>query len=306
MRQPKHTPARTPPYSASAAPETVDPGWILKALGALLALGLLCSYVTLCLYFYYGQWQLVLHPAHTLSATPASQNLPFQPVRFGNDLAGKPQIAGWWIPSDLPSDPVALVLHSETGTRSDALAYARILHDARVGVLLFDYRGYGDSGGEHPTERRMQQDAQTALHYLTSTRKIPLSQIVVFGTGLGASLATHLCTQQQRPAALLLVSADGDTTTRVLAEEQSRLVPVRLIFHERFPLADPLSRLAVPKLLISFERGPAPEYALRAATPKTTVELAPGASPVLMTKAVRAFLDQYVAHPPAVLTPEQH
>lgn len=293
----KQTRSRAPEPSL---PEVVDPRWILKALGAVIALGLLCAYITLCLFFYAGQWQFVLHPSRKVNVLPSSQKLSFEDVRFGDDIAGQPQLAGWWMPSDSPNDPTVLMLHSESGSRSDALPAARMLHDARLNVLLFDYRGYGDSAGRHPSERLMTADSEQALHYLTSTRGISEAKVLVYGRGLGASLATSLCAHHPALPGLVLLDADGDTASRVEADQRSRIIPVSMLFHERFPLADKLHVLKTPKLLISTTRGSAPEIAQRAADPKLTVEV-PGADQTAITAAIRRFLDTYIAHPAPTL-----
>ncbi len=286
---------------ATPPPEIVDPRWILKALAAVVALGVLCSYLTLCLLFYVGQWQFVLHPSRAVPQTPASLGLAFQPVRFGDDVSGEPQLTGWWIPGDAPAaDPTVLMLHGETGSMSDALPAARALHAAGLNVFLFDYRGYGQSAGRHPTEALMQHDAASSLQYVTDAHG-SASGLLVYGQGLAASLAVRLCAEHPGVNGLVLQAADGDTLTRVEADQRSRIVPISLLFHQRFPLADPLSTLRTPKLLISYTRGQAPVEAQRAAAPKITVELAPEAGADAITAPVRRFLDTYMTTPPATL-----
>lgn len=300
--KPNRRPAATrnpQPQQRAAPPETVDPRWILKALGAVIALGVLCAYITLCALFYTEQWQLVLHPSRAVPQTPASHGLSFQPLHFADDAAAQPQLTGWWIPSDLPSDPTVLMLHSQDGTMSNALPMANALHNARLNVLLFDYRGYGQSGGRHPTEQTMRSDAESAFTYLTDNRHIPPASLIVYGSGLGASLAVDLCAQHPAIPGLILESADGDTTPRVLHDVHSRIVPAHLLFHERFPLADPLTRLRTPKLLISHTSGPAPLEAQRAADPKILAELPLNAPPAQLAAAIRRFVDTYIHTGPA-------
>ena len=290
---------------SKAPPETVDPGWILKALAAVVALGVLCSYLTVCLLFYIGQWQFVLHPSRALPRTPASVQLAFDPVHFGDDLSGQPQLNGWWLPGDssaLAGSPTILMLHGETGSMSDALPTARALHDAGLNVLLFDYRGYGESRGRHPSQSLMEHDAESGLQYLAGSGRAP-GGALVYGQGLAASLAAKLCAEHPEVRGLILDRADGDTLTRVEADQRSRLVPIALLFHERFPLADRLSTLRTPKLLISYTRGHAPVDAERAPDPKLTVELDPDANPAALTPLVRRFLDTYVTVPPQALSP---
>ena len=290
-------------------PETVDPRWLLKAGAAVLALGLLCAYISLCALFYHAQWQLVLHPSRAVPQTPASIGLNFVPVRFGDDAAGQPQLAGWWIPSDLPrdpgvQDPTVLLLHGGDGSMSDALPAAEALHKARLNVLLFDYRGYGQSGGGNPSEHQMRADAEAALSYLTATRRIPATSVIPFGTGLGASLAVGLCDRHPGLPAVILESADGDTEARVLQDQRSHIVPIGLLFHERFPLADPLHRLHTPKLLISFTKGDPPLEAARAGDPKVTVELPRETSSEEIARMIQRFVGTYVVQPPSALKPQ--
>lgn len=282
-------------------PEVVDPGWILKAVLSVIVLGLFCAYLTLCLYFYLGQWQFVLHPSRAVPQTPASLSLPFQDVRFGPGKSGEPELTGWYVPSDSSADPTVLLLHNEAGSMSAALPAVATLHAAHLNVLVFDYRGYGRSDGRHPTERTMRQDTTSAYRYLIDTRHVRPTELLVDGLGLGASLATALCTQHPEIAGLVLQGADGDTATRVEADQRSRFVPVSWLFHERFPLADPLSRLHTPKLIVSYTRGGAPVVAQRAADPKTTVELPDGTPPGGEVPAIRRFVDTYLVHPVPLL-----
>ena len=295
--KPLHPPSQPKPGNS------VDPLWLLKSALAVVAVGLCCAYLTVCGLFYVGQWQLVLHPSHTVAQTPASAGLAFQAVRFGDNSAGEPQISGWWIPGGAAASPgkatgpTALMLHGESGSRSDALPAALALHDAGLNVLLFDYRGYGDSGGGHPTERRMRADADSALYYLTGNRRLDPGDVVVYGEHLGASLAVSLCGQHPQLPALILASADGDTATRVSRDTRTLVFPVHLLFHQRFPLADALHRLGTPKLLISFTDGPPPEEARRAADPKITAEFPPSTSAADLGRTIRRFLDTDVTHP---------
>ena len=295
--------ARTRAPQPEALPEVVEPAWMLKAIGAVMALGLLCAYITLCAFFSWGQWQFVLNPSRTVSTTPASQQLAFEAVRFGDGVSGQPQLSGWWIPSDLPSDPAVVILHGGSGTMADALPVAKAAHAARLQVLLFDYSGYGQSGGEHPSQATMQHNAEQALTYLSGTRHVPANHILALGIGLGASLATRLCTEHPDLPGLVLINADGDTASRVEADPRSRIIPVRWLFHEKFPLADPLHRLKTPKLLVSQEHGNAPEFAQRAASPKITAEIPGPLESAKLTAVIRRFLDAYIPHPVGVLEP---
>src|SRR5580704_13578670 len=108
--------SRTPQSSQqSATPEMIDPRWLLKVLAITHAVALLLAWGTLCLLWYQGQWQLVLHPSRTVATTPASVGLNFTELHFADDATGVPQLNGWLIPAAAntftPSAPTALLLH---------------------------------------------------------------------------------------------------------------------------------------------------------------------------------------------------
>jgi uncharacterized protein len=159
------------PYALNPNPEVVDPRWLLKALGLILLLALVCGYLTLCVLFYQGQWQLVLHPSRSTAAPAAIAGTPIAPVRFGLDESAMPQLTGWWIPAPplpsqgrLSSGTTVLYLPGGEGSLADSDAPATLaaLHTADLSIFAFDYRGYGQSALLHPNQRRMQQDAASA------------------------------------------------------------------------------------------------------------------------------------------------
>ncbi len=258
--KPKPTPRLQPRYDpqrGSSPPEMiplVEAAWILKALAAVFLAAFLCAYATICILFARSQWQLVLHPSQTVTTTPASLNLPFTEVHLGVDDTGIPQLTGWWIPAssspNATTTNTALILHAADGNVANALPAAQLLHNQHLNVLLFDYRGYGHSLGQHPTQESMQADAASALTYLTTTRHIPTTSIVVYGTGIGASLAVQLCAQNPTLPALILQNPDGDLTDRAAHDPRSKIIPFHLLFNQPFPLTEPLSHLTTPKRIL--------------------------------------------------------
>ncbi len=266
--QPRPTPTpksprlapRYDPQRGNAPPEMiplVEVSWILKAMAIVFFVAFLCAYATICVLYSKSQWQLVLHPSRTVATTPAARNLSFTEVHFAVDITGIPQLTGWFIPSDTTTQTTALILHGADGSMANALNAAQLLHAQHLNVLLFDYRGYGQSLGQHPTEASMEADAASALTYLTTTRSIPPTSIVVYGTGLGASLAVHLCTENPTLPALILQSPDGDLTDRARHDPRSKIVPFSLLFNEPFPLAEPLQHLPTPRLILPTPPNPA-------------------------------------------------
>ncbi|MGH9597172.1 MAG: alpha/beta hydrolase [Edaphobacter sp.] len=288
---------RTPPQSAM--PEIVSPIWLVKAITLTILVAMLCGYLTFCLLFYQGQWQLVLHPVRTSSSPSSIAGIPYELIRFGPDESATPQLTGWWIPSD-PGARYAtftvLFLPNGDGALTDSIPTLASLHNLGINVFAFDYRGYGQSVGARPNQQSLTHDADSAWRYLITSRHISAQQIVPYGTGVGASLATHLATVYNAIPALILDASHTDLLNVVMHDPRSTFIPVHLLFHDRFPLAQPLSVLHTPKLLLSRSVTPDQVY-LTASNPRTSVEL-PSPSPALYNQSLIRFLDQYLPHTP--------
>jgi len=294
MPRPTPKPAKSNPPQP-APPDVVSPVWLVKAIALTIVAALLCGYLTLCLLFYQGQWQLVLHPTRTSASPTSIAGVPYELIRFAPDESATPQLTGWWIPA-VPGSRYAhitiLFLPDGNGSLANSIPTLASLHNLGLNVFAFDYRGYGQSAPARPSQQSMTQDADSAWQYLTATRAISVQRIVPYGTGVGASLATRLAANHDTIPALILDTPRADLLDVAIRDPRARLLPVRLLFHERFPLAEPLSTLRTPKLLLSRTTAPDQTF-LHASDPRFTVELASPSS-VLYSQSLTRFLDQYV------------
>jgi len=279
-------------------PEVVSPAWLVKAIALTILAALFCGYLTLCWFFYQGQWQLVLHPTRTSTSPTSIAGIPYELIRFGPDESATPQLTGWWIPSD-PGGRYAhltvLFLPDGNGSLANSISTLAGLHNLGINVFAFDYRGYGQSAATRPSQQSMTHDADFAWQYLTTSRAIPAKLIIPYGTGVGASLATALAAAQNSIPALILDAPRADLLDVARRDPRATIIPVRLLFHERFPLAEPLATLHTPKLLLSRSTSLDQTF-LIASEPKMTVELT-SPSAVLYNHSLTRFLDQYL--PPA-------
>lgn len=287
-----------------APPETVDPAWLVKAIAGTVLVALACGYLALCLLFYQGQWQIVLHPARTATAPQSINGAPYQLIHFGPDETAIPQLTGWWIPAP-PNGRYAsatvLFLPRGDGSLVDSLPTLSALHNLGINVFAFDYRGYGQSANTHPNQKKMLHDADSAWQYLTGSRAIPGREIIPYGTGVGASIAAHLAGIHSEIPALILNSPHTDLLNVAKRDRRSGLLPVELLFDEDFPLTGPLKSLQTPKLLFSNAKSPdtSSEAYRTASEPKATVEFASPAQ-ARYQQSVTKFLDQYLS-PASVL-----
>jgi uncharacterized protein len=307
--KPRSAVGPSPPRNSP--PEVVDPIWLLKALAICVVAALICGYATLCLLFYQGEWQLVLHPTHLVDRTPAQAGLAFSPVRFDAPETGQPRLTGWWIPA--ASGPgfepryaafTVLYLHDGSGSLSDTVPALARLHATGLNVFAFDYRGFGASdASSHPSAERMTQDTSAVLDYLTSTRHIPAGNIVPYGVGLGASLAAVLAQAHPELPGVILDNPDPDPASTAFSQHPSRIVPVRTLFGDQFDIATPIAAIKTPKLLIA--GGPnSPQDAgdparlqvlfQRASSPRFSVTLPRHNGDAAYQSTLKRFLDQYL------------
>jgi uncharacterized protein len=274
--------------AAAAEPVTMSGRWLAAAMGVALAAALLCAYATLALLFYQGQWQLVLHPAKTISGTPQTK---FDEVQFDVTPTGIPQLDGWWIPADAGarwSSDTVLYLHGGDGSLSNYVGDLAALHAVGVNVFAFDYRGYGRSAGPHPDEARMSADADAAWSYLADTRHLDLKTVVFYGSGVGASLAAELA-ERHAPAGVILDAPNEPARKIVESDARAKLLPIWMLLNERFDPSETLAALEVPKLFLDRDGAKAwtEELYRLAASPKEYFEIKPDA----YEKTLKRFLD---------------
>ena len=247
----------------------------MKTVLTLLAM-LAAGYGVLLVLMYALQSRLLYLPdvAGTgLATTPASIGLDFESV----DLTTPDGIRlhGWYLPVR-EARRVVLFCHGNAGNISHRLDSLRIFHDLGLAVLIFDYRGYGDSAGR-PTEAGTYADAATAWRWLREARGYRSSEIVLFGRSMGAAVAAELATRVE-PAAVILESAF--TSVPDLAARYYWYLPVRQLARLRYPTIEQVARIKAPVLvvhsrddeIVPFEHGLA--IFARADEPKSLLEIA--------------------------------
>ncbi|HLE45020.1 MAG TPA: alpha/beta hydrolase [Methylomirabilota bacterium] len=182
---------------------------------------------------------LIYYPTRRLEATPAEVGLAFEDVRVtAEDGVG---LHGWYVPG--PRAVTLLWCHGNAGNISHRLENLRLMRERLgVGVLLFDYRGYGLSEGT-PSETGTYLDARAVRGWLA--RRAPGAPVVYFGRSLGAAVAARLAAEDP-PAALILETP----FTSVRAMANATLPGVGYLFRTRYDTLGLISRIRVPLLIL--------------------------------------------------------
>jgi hypothetical protein len=276
--------------------------WILGAGLATLGLALLCVYITFCLLFWQGQWQLVFKPSPVITSTPSSLGLKYDEIQFDATESGILQLNGWWIPADQPSTQTLLLLLGNSGNLSGTLPQLQILHQLGMNIFAFDYRGFGKSRNLHPSEKSTYEDADAAWSYLTGTRHLSASTIVLDGVGLGAAIAAETARRHSQTPALILEDPQPPILDTLQWDSLTRLLPIRLLFHDRFDPTQTLAQLRTPKLLLYPANDATARYYDQAADPKQKANLA--AADVL--PVLTSFLAKYLSRGQALISLPNH
>lgn len=248
------------------------------------------AYSGACLYLFLAQGKFIFFPTQVISSTPKDFQLKYQDVvlPISSKTGAAESVHGWWIaasdtpplarggvrksvplnndkpvsPSPVPPSPVpplykgglggvVLYLHGNGLNVGANVEHANRFHRLGLSVFLIDYRGYGKSQGEFPTESQVYEDAQLAMDYLVKKRGINPKQIYIYGHSLGGAIAIDLAVRNPKAGGLIVEGSF--TSAREMVDFQSgvyRIFPIDLLLRQRFDSMAKVDRLKMPVLFI--------------------------------------------------------
>jgi pimeloyl-ACP methyl ester carboxylesterase len=114
--------------------------------------------------------------------------------------------AAWLYPAaGAPAEaPLVAMAHGLSGTRRDGLGpFAERFAAAGIAALVFDHRGFGDSGGEpdllHPG--RQLEDWRAAIAFARSLDRVDPGRVATFGSSMGGGNALAAAAEDREIAA---------------------------------------------------------------------------------------------------------
>lgn len=240
-----------PARGASAAPGPGAPRRrALVLLALLLAAGLgLAGCNSL---FYYPDKRLYYLPSHF--------GLWSEDVYFKS--GDGTQLTGWFLPARGTPRGTIIHFHGNAANISNHLYAVRWLPEAGFSVFLFDYRGYGVSGGT-PSRKGLIADGVAAIDYVRSRPDVDPERLVVYGQSLGGAVAISALARAGTKGVRALVVEGAfhsyREVARMVMNETWLLWPFQypvayLAFSDDFRPLDDLPRVAdVPFLVIHGE-----------------------------------------------------
>jgi pimeloyl-ACP methyl ester carboxylesterase len=167
---------------------------------------------------------------------PASDREYWQPpagLRYEDitlESQGGTRIHAWWCPQE-GSTYTILFNHGNAGNLSGHAWIIPAMRAAfRADVLIYDYPGYGKSGGT-PSEPGCYAAAEAAYVWLTKTRGAPPEKLVLMGQSLGAAMACEMAAKHPHRALVLL---SPFTSVGDMAQQLFPIFPAKWLMVHRY------------------------------------------------------------------------
>lgn len=152
------------------------------------------------------------------------------------------KIHGWFFPAS-PGADVVVLAHGNGGNLSHrsriAVELRKLLGTA---VLLFDYPGYGKSGGS-PSEAGCYASGDAMIEWLVKEKNVPKSKLILFGESLGGGVATELAVRHEHKA---LVLTKTFTSLPAAAKSLFPYLPTHTLMSNRFESIAKLPNVRTP------------------------------------------------------------
>ncbi len=193
------------------------------------------------------------------SGMPADVQEIHIPVSSTATTDGKrQQLHAWWWPAANTGAPTVLYLHGARWNLTGQLFRIEQLRSFGFSVLAIDYRGFGKSDGELPSEETVYEDAYTAWKHLASLQPDPARRFI-YGHSLGGAvaidLAARLSDAAERdgtplPAQGLIVESSFTTLADIARALTSSLLPVQLFLTQKFDSIGKIGSVRMPVLVV--------------------------------------------------------
>jgi pimeloyl-ACP methyl ester carboxylesterase len=130
-----------------------------------------------------------------------SMNVRVEPVKFAS--ADDVLLSGWLLPGE-PDRPPLLLCHDLGEEKGSLIGTAIALRKSGFTVLLFDFRGHGESAGASSTlGLHEKHDVLGAIEFLRGLDGTDTTEVGLLGVGMGAHAA--VLAAAERPEARVLV-----------------------------------------------------------------------------------------------------
>jgi fermentation-respiration switch protein FrsA (DUF1100 family) len=213
-------------------------------------ISLLVVLAVVCAGFVYGVRRLesaiTFHPVRTNSTDPSA--LPHGAESVWFTTADGIRLHGWFFAETRPAGTTIIYFHGNGGNISNVGWVGERFASRGFSILLFDYRGYGESSGEVGNESGLFADGDTALAYVVNQRGVSPDRIVLYGQSLGSAVVADLASRRNCGAVIL---ESGLSSASDMASTSLPWLPrwLHFVARNRFESARKLATVRSPILI---------------------------------------------------------
>jgi fermentation-respiration switch protein FrsA (DUF1100 family) len=195
--------------------ESAGRGRAALRAAALLALAILAGGGCVSRLFY--------HPDQRVYRAPGATGPSFEEVWFVS--RDGTLLHGWFFPAMGTTVGTVVHFHGNAQNLTAHVSFVDWLPREGFNLLVFDYRGYGQSAGV-PSRRGLYWDGQAALQYAAFRPDVDPERMVVLGQSLGAANAVWTVAHTRFPAVRALALESCFYSYRGITRDKIALLPV--------------------------------------------------------------------------------
>ncbi|GAB3655156.1 alpha/beta hydrolase [Ramlibacter alkalitolerans] len=171
-------------------------------------------------------------------------------IAFGSKVTGKPsRLHGLWLPAEgePATRPVLLYLHGARWNVNGSAPRIRRMQELGFNVLAIDYRGFGKSTSELPSEATAYEDARAAWDWLGV--HYPQRPRYVFGHSLGGAIAIDLAAHVEDEQGVI-VEGTFTSIPDVASTMKWGWLPIGPLITQRFDSLHKVAEVHSPLLVV--------------------------------------------------------
>jgi alpha-beta hydrolase superfamily lysophospholipase len=161
--------------------------------------------------------------------------------------AAAPKLHALWLDGPAPEAPVLLYLHGARRDVASSVFRIRRMRELGFAVLAIDYRGFGRSTDELPSEASVDADARAGWAWIAAHH--PGRDRYIFGHSLGGAIAVRLASDVA-DAKGLIVEGTFTSIPAVFQSMRWGWLPITPLITQRFDSAARIGRVKVPVLVV--------------------------------------------------------
>jgi len=229
--------------------------WQRRVLRGVFIYGIV-PYVSVVLIFTIFQRRLMYRPTSSVNLSVAELKLDPNEFRDVQLLtADNETLRGWLLTTQHPENDEPETIHrrlviyfpGNSLNRHERIQDLQEIAHCGYDVLIFDYRGYGDSTGS-PSESALTKDTRQIWNFARDELHYPENQITIFGESIGGAVALSLWSETSgvhpKPKAVILSSTFASMALTV--HEHYPWFPFHYLVLDRWPSLDRIQYVKVP------------------------------------------------------------